>query len=98
MAEQTQLEKLSKGRRAELMESVPDWERDGEVISRELVFEDFRASLAFVERVADLAEEQGHHPDIFVSINHVHLFLTTHKVHRLTEKDFALASAIDRLL
>ena len=98
MADQKQLERLSEARTAELMASVPDWELDGDVILRVFKFEDFRGSLAFVESVADIAEEQGHHPDIFISYNSVSLYLSTHKVHRLTEKDFALAVAIDRLL
>jgi 4a-hydroxytetrahydrobiopterin dehydratase len=68
------------------------------IISRELEFGDFRESMAFVEGVAKLAEEQDHHPDIFISYNHVRLDLSTHTAGGLTEKDFALAQAIDRLL
>ena len=80
------------------MASVPDWTLESAAIARDFDFKDFRASLAFVESVADIAEEQDHHPDIVISYSRVRLFLSTHTVGGLTEKDFALASAIDRLL
>jgi len=98
VADQKKLERLSEAQAAELMASVPDWTLDGDVISRGFDFKDFRGSLAFVESVADIAEEQDHHPDITISYSRVSLFLSTHKAGGLTEKDFALAAAIDRLL
>ena len=91
-------ELLSQQKAAELMASVPDWTLGEDVISRELRFENIRESMAFAERVVDLAEEQAHHPDIYISINFVTLVLSTHKVGGLTQADFALAAAIDRLL
>jgi len=98
MADKKQLERLSEAQAAELMSSLPGWTLEGEAIARDFDFKDFRASLAFVESVADIAEEQDHHPDIVISYSRVRLFLSTHKVGGLTKKDFALASAIDRLL
>jgi 4a-hydroxytetrahydrobiopterin dehydratase len=98
MADRAQLERLSGAQVAERSVSVPDWVLDEDIISRELEFENFRESMAFVERVAMLAEEHDHHPDIFISYNHVRLDLSTHSAGGLTEKDFALAQAIDRLL
>jgi 4a-hydroxytetrahydrobiopterin dehydratase len=98
MVDQIKPERLSQAEAAELMASVPNWMLDGDVISRDFDFKDFRGSLAFVESVADIAEEQDHHPDIVISYSRVHLSLTTHKAGGLTEKDFALAAAIDRLL
>ena len=98
MAKQKKLERMSKAQATELMASVLDWTLEDDAISQNYKFKDFRGSLAFVERVADIAEEQDHHPDIGISYNQVRLVLSTHKVGGLTEKDFALASAIDRLL
>lgn len=98
MAEQAQLERLSGPRVGELAASVPDWTLGDDVISREFEFKDFREAMAFVVSVAELAEQQDHHPDIEISYNHVRLDLSTHKAGGLTEKDFALAVAIDRLL
>jgi 4a-hydroxytetrahydrobiopterin dehydratase len=91
-------ELLSEQQAAELMASIPDWTLGEDVISRELKFENIRESMAFAERVVDLAEEQAHHPDIYISINYVTLVLSTHKVGGLTQNDFQLAQAIDRLL
>jgi len=92
------LERLSVAQAAELMASVPDWTLEGDTISRDFDFKDFRGALAFVESVADIAEEQDHHPDIAISYSRVSLSLSTHKAGGLTEKDFALAAAIDRLI
>jgi len=83
---------------AERAASVPEWLPGEGVITREFEFADFAASMAFVNQVAALAEERDHHPDIFISYNHVRLDLTTHSAGGLTEKDFALAEAVDRLI
>jgi 4a-hydroxytetrahydrobiopterin dehydratase len=91
-------EQLSEEKAAELMASVPEWKLGEDVISREFRFENIRGSMAFAEKVVDLAEEQDHHPDIYISFNYVTLVLTTHKVGGLTQSDFTLAQAIDRLL
>ena len=91
-------EMLSEQQATELMASVPDWTLGDDLISREFKFEDIRGSMAFSESVVDLAEEQEHHPDIYISFNHVTLVLSTHKVGGLTQADFTLAEAIDRLI
>lgn len=98
MTDRAQLERLSGAQVAERAVSVPDWVLGEDFISRELELGDFRESMTFVESVATLAEEHDHHPDIFISYNHVRLDLSTHAAGGLTEKDFALAQAIDRLL
>ena len=62
-------------------------------------FDDFRAAMAFLNRVADAAEELGHHPEIFNVYGRVRLTLTTHDAGNVvTEKDHRLAAAIDALL
>ena len=71
------------------------WERDGDEIERRFVFSGFRAAMAFVDRVADLAEAANHHPDITIKHNRVKLTLSTHSEGGVTEKDFALAAQID---
>jgi 4a-hydroxytetrahydrobiopterin dehydratase len=48
------------------LESLPGWERDGDEIEKRFRFDDFKASMAFVNRVADLAETADHHPDITI--------------------------------
>lgn len=73
------------------------WARDGDQLERVLTFADFRAAMAFVNRVADVAESLNHHPDISVSWNRVTLRATTHDRGGLTDRDFELARAVDAL-
>ena len=74
------------------------WQREGEALVRELKFDDFAAGMAYVNRVADLAEEVDHHPDILVhGWNHVRLTPTTHSAGGLTDNDFQMARRVDQL-
>jgi 4a-hydroxytetrahydrobiopterin dehydratase len=66
-------------------------------IKKEFVFADFAAAMVFVNKVAELAEAEGHHPDILIEYNKVTLTLSTHDVGGLTEKDFALEKKIDAI-
>jgi 4a-hydroxytetrahydrobiopterin dehydratase len=74
------------------------WERrEGESIEREWRFKDFGAAIAFVNRVAEVAEAANHHPDILLhSWNKVRLTLSTHSQGGLTDADFRLAAELDR--
>jgi 4a-hydroxytetrahydrobiopterin dehydratase len=75
-----------------------DWRREGDSIVRDIKFDDFAGAMAYVNRVADLAEEVNHHPDILVhGWNNVRLTLTTHSEGGLTENDFQMAKRIDGL-
>lgn len=74
--------------------SLSGWERIGNVICRQFSFPEFKAALAFVNRVAALAEELNHHPDILIEYDTVTLTLTSHDVGGLTERDFRLAARI----
>ncbi len=60
-------------------------------------FPDFKQALAFVNRVGELAEEQGHHPDISLAWGKVGITIWTHKIDGLTESDFIMAAKIDRI-
>jgi 4a-hydroxytetrahydrobiopterin dehydratase len=75
-----------------------EWRREGDEIVRDFKFADFAAAMAFVNRVADAAEEANHHPDILVhGWNKVRLSVTNHGEGGLTEADFKLAATIDGL-
>src|SRR6478672_2737874 len=75
-----------------------DWRRDGDAIARDLEFGDFKAAMAYVNRVADAAEEANHHPDILVhGWNKVRLTLSTHSAGGLTDNDRQMAERIDGL-
>jgi 4a-hydroxytetrahydrobiopterin dehydratase len=58
---------------------------------------DFRKAVAFVNKIADVAEEEGHHPDIYISYRYVTVALWTKKIFGLSENDFIMAAKIDRL-
>ena len=74
------------------------WEREGDGIVREWRFDDFVEAIGFVDRVAEVAEEANHHPDILVhGWNKVKLALTDHSVGGLTATDFEMAARFDRL-
>lgn len=76
---------------------VPDWKRAGATITRTFGFKHFPAAIRFVNAIARLAEQAGHHPDIDVRWNQVTLVLSTHDAGGLTKKDFELARQFDRL-
>jgi 4a-hydroxytetrahydrobiopterin dehydratase len=75
----------------------PDWSVVGGALQRTFGFENFVEAMAFVNKVADQAEEVQHHPDILVRYNKVTLTLSTHDASGITAKDFDLARDIDRL-
>ena len=81
----------------ELARWVPDWKLSEKQIERELKFKDFGEAMAFVNKVADVAEEQGHHPDIYIYYNKVKLQLSTHQIGGLSRNDFILAAKVDGL-
>jgi 4a-hydroxytetrahydrobiopterin dehydratase len=74
------------------------WKREGEHIVRDRTFADFTEAIGFVNRVAGVAEEANHHPDILVhGWNKVRLALTNHSAGGLTEADFKLARRLEEL-
>ncbi|MEX2654007.1 MAG: 4a-hydroxytetrahydrobiopterin dehydratase [Acidimicrobiia bacterium] len=89
--------RLDQDQRAELENTLPEWELDGEVLRRTFEFGDFVEAMGFVTQVALLAEKARHHPDIDIRWNRVTLALTTHDADGLTEKDIALAGKIDAI-
>ncbi|TAL02188.1 MAG: 4a-hydroxytetrahydrobiopterin dehydratase [Verrucomicrobia bacterium] len=79
------------------LKTVPDWKKKSATINRTFQFKDFVVAMRFVNRVARLAEQAWHHPDIDIRWNKVTLVLSTHSEGGLTAKDFALARKFDRL-
>ena len=66
-------------------------------IRRDFAFKDFKEAMAFVNKVAELAESEGHHPDIYIFYNKVALELSTHAIGGLSDNDFILAAKIDKI-
>ena len=83
---------------ASLQKQLDEWNViDEHHLRKTFKFPDFRKALGFVNRVGELAEEQGHHPDIFLVWGKVEITTWTHKINGLTESDFILAAKIDQL-
>ena len=77
---------------------MPDgWSEVDGALEREFVFDDFAGSIAFVNRVAELAESENHHPDIGISYNRVTLRWWTHTAGGVTDRDRELAERSGRL-
>ena len=81
-----------------LARETPRWALEDKAIERQFQFKDFVEAMGFVNGVARIAEEQGHHPDIHISWNKVRLTLSTHKIGGLSRNDFILAAKIDALV
>jgi len=81
-----------------LLNQLEGWEVVDEHHLRKVVkTSNFREALAFVNKVGEIAEEQGHHPDICFGWGQAEITIWTHKINGLTESDFILAAKIDRL-
>lgn len=83
---------------ASALAGLPGWTRSGTAISKQFGFADFSAAWGFMSRVALLAEQHGHHPDWGNVWNKVDIALTTHDVGGISQRDFDLAHAIERVI
>lgn len=77
------------------LDALRSWTRDGETIRKTYTLASFPEAIAFVQRVAELAERANHHPDIDIRYDRVGCSLSTHSEGGLTRKDFDLARQID---
>ena len=81
-----------------LRRELPGWEVvEGHHLRKVFRFKNFREALGFVNEVGELAEEQGHHPDISFGWGRVEVTVWTHKIDGLTESDFIFAAKVDAL-
>lgn len=80
------------------LKKLPEWELDKKHIERLFEFDDFSQAMDFVNQVADIAEDEEHHPDIDIRYNKVRLSLSTHSEGGLTDLDFELAEKVDTLV
>ena len=87
--------KLTDGELRLFLEEQDGWKHLGNAIHKEFTFPGFTGAIGFVNRVADLAQAAGHHPDIEIHYNRVVISLSTHDEGGVTEKDVELASGID---
>ncbi len=80
------------------LKEVSGWQEEKEKIHKTFQFKNFLEAMKFVNQMADLAEEEGHHPDFSVHYNKVEVSLWTHAIGGLSENDFILAAKIDKLV
>ncbi|MCB1729249.1 MAG: 4a-hydroxytetrahydrobiopterin dehydratase [Halieaceae bacterium] len=90
--------KLSPAEIEELLPALPDWGLDKHKLFRHFVFENFIDAFGFMTQVALLAETMNHHPEWSNVYNRVEIYLTSHDVDGISERDFILARRIDSLL
>jgi 4a-hydroxytetrahydrobiopterin dehydratase len=89
---------LAPDRVAQLLEEVSGWSTErNHHLTRTFAFPDFATALDFVNRIGAVAEQQAHHPDIYLTWGKVRVDIWTHKIDGLTESDFILAAKIDKL-
>lgn len=92
--------KLTAEQIQQLLPQIPQWQVDpsGDAITRSWKFRDFVSAIDFLNRVAKIAEEQQHHPDLHLTgYRHVRIELTTHAIGGLSDNDFILAAKIDQV-
>ena len=81
----------------DLLKQIPSWTiKDGHVF-KQFKFKDFKEAMAFVNKVADIAEQENHHPDITISYSQVSIGLWTHAINGLSENDFIVAAKLDKI-
>ncbi|MDQ3621195.1 MAG: 4a-hydroxytetrahydrobiopterin dehydratase [Verrucomicrobiota bacterium] len=80
------------------MKKLPEWEHEKKHIERTFEFDDFTQAMDFVNSVAEIAEEDEHHPDMDIRYSKVRIQLSTHSEGGLTEMDFEVAEKIDTLV
>jgi len=90
--------KLSPAEIEERLRTLPDWGLDKHKLFRHFVFENFIDAFGFMTQVALLAETMNHHPEWSNVYNRVEIYLTSHDVEGISERDFTLARRIDSLL
>jgi 4a-hydroxytetrahydrobiopterin dehydratase len=90
--------KLSQGQVRELLGQLSGWDAQGDKLTKTFAFKDFVTAMEFLNRVAEVAESEQHHPDFSVHYNKVDFLIWTHSVGGLSENDFILAAKIDALV
>lgn len=88
---------LSKPEIHEKLKEMPHWSHVGKSIVKKFTFKSFMPAIAFVNKIAEAAEQAGHHPDITINYSVVGISLSTHSEGGITARDFELAKQIDQI-
>ena len=89
---------LDEAKANELLQEIKDWELKNGHLYKKIKFRNFIETMKFLNKVAEVAEEEGHHPDFFVHYNKIEFEIWTHAINGLSENDFILAAKIDNLV
>lgn len=88
---------LQKAKVEELLKEIPSWALKEGHLYKKFKFKDFKAAMEFVNKIAGIAEHEGHHPDFCVHYSKVEVELWTHAISGLSENDFIVAAKIDKI-
>ena len=90
---------MARDEAAKLLGELNDWSLidEGRLLAKSFHFKDFKQTMAFVNQVADIAETEGHHPDMTVGYGNATIELMTHAIGGLSQNDFIVAAKIDQL-
>jgi 4a-hydroxytetrahydrobiopterin dehydratase len=88
---------LSKDEIQQRLKKMEGWSHAGKALQKKFTFKSFMPAIGFVNKLAEAAENAGHHPDITINYNVVTISLSTHSEGGVTEKDFALATQTDEI-
>ena len=88
---------LSKPEIQQKLKKLQEWSAAGKAIQKKYTFKSFLPAIAFVNKIAEAAEQANHHPDITINYNQVSISLSTHSESGVTQKDFQLAGVIDKI-
>jgi len=88
---------MSKEEIRKTLKTMPEWSLAGNAIHRKFSFKAFMPAIAFVNKIAAAAEQTNHHPDITINYSQVGISLSTHSESGITQKDFQLAEAINKI-
>ena len=89
---------LAEAAAGQLLKQLTGWKVEGSTLTRTFPFKGFMPGVRLVDRIAEIAEAEGHHPDLHLSYGSLRVDLTTHAAGGLTDNDFILAAKIDRLV
>lgn len=89
--------KLTEKQSKEFLKQTPGWILKNNKIEKTFKFKDFKENIEFVNKIAEIAEKEQHHPDLEISYSKLKITLSTHAIKGLSENDFILATKINKL-
>jgi len=91
---------ISRDQAVQYLKEINEWKlvENATKLKKDFKFRDFLTALSFVNKISQLCEKEGHHPDIAFGWGYVHVFFYTHKIKGLHKNDFVMAAKVDRII